>query len=149
MQITEGHVNRVFVVRLEEGEQLPRAVETVAKEKSIHAGLVLLVGGARDGTLVVGPEKTIPQPIPMTRAFTDGHEILGIGTLFDSEQGPELHMHAAVGRGDTARTGCIREGLHTYLIGEIIILELTGFTARRERDPDSGFHLLNLKATPD
>lgn len=145
MQVAEGHVNRVFVVRLEEGEPLPQAVEAVAKEKAIHAGLVLLVGGARDGTLVVGPEATVPRPTPMTRAFTEGHELLGVGTLFDGKKGPELHMHAALGRGDTVKTGCIREGIHTYLIGEIVILELSGFSACRARDPASGFHLLDLK----
>ncbi|MBU4199640.1 MAG: DNA-binding protein [Verrucomicrobia bacterium] len=145
MQIAEGHIQRVFVVRLEDGEQLPQAVETVAREKAIHSGLVLLIGGARNGTLVVGPETTIPKPVPMTRIFADGHELLGVGTLFEGANGPELHMHAALGRGDTARTGCIREGIVTYLIGEIVILELTGFSARRERDSVSGFDLLNLK----
>ena len=145
MQIAEGRVNRVFIIRLEDGEQLPQTVEAIAREKSIHIGLVLLVGGARDGTLVVGPETTTPHPIPMLRAFTDGHEILGIGTLADGTQGPELHMHASLGRGDEARTGCIRKGIHTYLVGEIVILELSGFQASRTLDPVSGFHLLNVK----
>jgi hypothetical protein len=44
------------------------------------------------------------------------------------------------------RQTCIREGLHTYLIAEAVILELTGLQAQRERDPVSGFALLNLKA---
>ncbi len=144
MQIAEGGVKRVFVARLEDGEELPHAVEAVARKKSIRAGLVLLVGGARAGTLVVGPKKTNSAPSPMRRTFNQGHEILGIGTLFEGKQGPELHMHAALGRGAKARTGCIREGIKTYLVGEVVILELTGFPARRARDPQSGFHLLKL-----
>jgi predicted DNA-binding protein with PD1-like motif len=144
MQIAEGRVNRVFVVRLEDGEELPRVVETVAREKAIHAGLVLLVGGARDGTLVVGPEKTTAAPHPMTLAFTEGHELLGVGTLFEGAQGPELHLHAALGRGAETRTGCIREGIRTYLVGELVILELAGLPARRALDPKSGFHLLRV-----
>lgn len=146
MQIAEGHVGRVFVIRLEDGEELPKAVETVARRKAIRSGLVLLVGGARDGTLVVGPRKATLAPVPMLQHFAGGHEILGIGTLFEGAKGPKLHMHAALGRGKAARAGCIRKSIRTYLIGEIVILELAGFRARRERDPKSGFHLLKLKA---
>jgi len=145
MQVAEGHVNRVFIIRLEDGEELPKAVETVARKKSIRSGLVLLVGGARNGALVVGPRKTTLAPVPMIQNFSGAHEILGIGTLFEGVKGPELHMHAALGRGKTTRAGCIRKGIRTYLIGEVVIMEITGVKARRERDPKSGFHLLNIK----
>ncbi len=145
MQVTEGHVSRVFIIRLEDGEELPKAVEAVARKKTIRAGLVFLVGGARDGTLVVGPKKTTLAPVPMIQHFTGGHEILGIGTIFEGAKGPELHMHAALGRGKATRAGCIRKGIRTYLIGEVVIMELAGFRARRERDPKSGFHLLKIR----
>ncbi len=145
MQVAEGHVGRVFVIRLEDGEGLPQAVETVARKKSIRSGLVLLVGGARDGTLVVGPKKTTLAPVPMIQHLTGGHEILGVGTLFEGAKGPELHLHAALGRGKTARAGCIRKGIRTYLIGEVVILEISGVKARREHDPKSGFHLLKIQ----
>lgn len=144
MQIAEGRIKRVFVIRLEDGEKLPEAVEKFARTKSMRAGLVLLVGGARSGTLVVGPKKTSPAPLPMLSAFSAGHELLGVGTIFVGKQGPELHLHAALGRGKQTRVGCIRNGIRTYLVGEIVILELTGFRARRARDPRSGFHLLKL-----
>ena len=144
MQVAEGKINRVFTVRLEEGERLPDCIETLARQRRIKAALVLLVGGARDGRLVVGPKKTTANPAVMVQAFTAGHEILGVGTLFPGEQGPELHLHAAMGRKQKALVGCIRKGIRTYLIAEIVILELTGFTAVRARHPVSGFHLLEL-----
>jgi len=144
MQVAEGTLGRVFVIRLEDDEKLPDSVEALAKEKSIHSALVLLVGGARDGTLVVGPESNTEPPQPMTRAFTDGHEILGVGTIFQAENGPQLHLHAALGRSDDTLVGCTRQGIHTYLVGEIVVLELTGFHASRALDPVSGFQLLKL-----
>lgn len=144
MQVAEGNVNRVFVIRLEDGEKLPGTVEALAKEKGIHAAVVLVVGGARHGTLVVGPNKTAAAPQPMTQSFTEGHEIVGVGTLFDGEKGPELHLHVAAGRGEKTLVGCTRLGIHTYLISEIVILEMTGIDGNRVLDPVSGFHLLKL-----
>lgn len=144
MQVAEGKINRVFTVRLEEGERLPDCVEALARKRRIKAALVLLVGGARDGRLVVGPKKTTAKPDVMIQSFAAGHEILGIGTLFPDENGPVLHMHAAMGRNRSALVGCIRKGIRTYLIAEVIILELTGFPAIRARNPVSGFHLLEL-----
>ena len=144
MQVAEGKINRVFTLRLEEGERLPDCIETLARRRRIKSALVLLVGGARDGRLVVGPKKTTANPAVMVQAFTAGHEILGVGTLFPGKQGPELHLHVAMGRKQKALVGCIRKGIRTYLIAEIVILELTGFTAVRARQPVSGFHLLEL-----
>ncbi len=144
MQIAEGHIGRVFVIRLEDGERLPDAVESAARRKGIRSGLVLLVGGARAGALVVGPRQTTLAPVPMLQRFAGGHEVLGVGTLFEGPKGPELHLHAALGRGRASRTGCIRKGIRTYLVGEVVILELAGLRARRARDPKSGFHLLSL-----
>ncbi len=145
MQIAQGKIKRVFVLRLEEGERLPNCIEAAARRYKINAGLALLVGGARDGTMVVGPKKTVAVPEVWLQAFTAGHEILGVGTIFQSEKGPTLHMHAALGRKDKTLSGCIRQGIRTYLIAEIIILEITGLKARRVRDQRSGFHLLELK----
>jgi len=145
MQIAEGSLGRIFAVRLEEGDAMPGAVERVARERNIHSALVFLVGGARDGALVMGPEHTADRPpIPMIQAFSGAHEIVGWGTLFEGADGPSLHMHAAVGRGDTVLAGCIRPGFKTFLVGEIVILELLGLGARRVLDPETGFHLLSL-----
>ncbi len=145
MQIGEGTVGRVFVLRLEDGERLPDAVEAVARRRRIGAALVLLVGGARNGRLVTGPKRTVPVPDVWTRAFAAGHEMLGVGTLFRGETGPQLHLHAALGRRGRTLAGCIRLGIRAYLIAEIVILEIRGLRAARVRDPRSGFHLLDVR----
>lgn len=144
MQVAEGKINRVFTIRLEEGERLPDCIERLARQRRIKSALVLLVGGAHTGRLVVGPNKTTASPTVMVQAFRAGHEILGVGTLFPGMAGPELHMHVAMGRRQKAMVGCIRKGIKTYLIAEIVILELGGVMGARVRQPKSGFHLLEL-----
>jgi predicted DNA-binding protein with PD1-like motif len=53
-------------------------------------------------------------------------------------------MHAAAGREGDATVGCTRAGLETWLVGEVVLLEILGTDARREFDPASGFELLSL-----
>jgi predicted DNA-binding protein with PD1-like motif len=144
MQVTEARLKRILAVRLEEGERLPDAIEQLAGRKKIRSALVLLLGGARDGTLVVGPGPGRKKRAILTQSFGKGHEIMGIGTIFAGARGPELHLHAAVGRGNKTLVGCGRTGLKVNLIMEAVILEFTGLSARRALDPATGFHLLTL-----
>lgn len=143
MQVGETNLRRIFVARLEEGEKLPDALELLARRKNIKSALVLLLGGARAGTLVVGPARRRPPEI-LTRSFRAGHEIMGIGTIFAGDQGPELHLHAAAGRGKKTLVGCGRTGFKVNFIIEAVIFELAGLKARRALDPATGFHLLKL-----
>ncbi len=146
MQYTEGRVGRVFSIRLEHGERMPEALEALAAEKGVQAGLAIMVGGADDGSKVVtGPEegRTGP-PVPMVRAISGVHEVAAVGTLFPDQEGkPVLHMHAAMGRDEATTTGCIRAGLVTWHVLEIILVELTGLQAARLPDAATGFELLH------
>jgi predicted DNA-binding protein with PD1-like motif len=51
-------------------------------------------------------------------------------------------MHAVFGRGDEARSGCIRAGIVTWQVLEIILLEIVGGNAVRRPDEQTGFRLL-------
>jgi len=144
MQITEAKLKRIFVARLEDGERLPDAIEKLAGDKKISSALVLLLGGAKDGRLVVGPGQGGKKQKILTESFRQGHEILGIGTIFVGNHGPELHLHTAVGRGNKVLVGCGRTGLRVNFIIEAVIMELAGLNARRALDPATGFHLLKL-----
>ena len=144
MQIAEAKFKRVFVARLEEGEKLPDVLEKLAVNKKIRSALVMLLGGARDGKLVVGPGKRKSKKKILTQSFHNGHELLGVGTIFAGDHGPELHLHAAIGRGKSALVGCGRTGLRVNLIVEAVIIELAGLNAKRALDPATGFHLLKL-----
>ena len=131
-KVSEGKVGRVFVVRLEDGDRLPDAIEDLAKEKNIRAASVILLGGIRRGKVVVGPETPEVPPKPMTKDFLDVHEIAAVGTIFANTQGKAtLHLHGALGRDGRTITGCTRTGVEVWLIAEAIITEITDTNAQR------------------
>jgi len=132
-------------LRLEDGEVLHEVVEEFARERGIMAATVLAVGGADKGSeLVVGPEDGRAETIkPMRTALRDVAEAAGCGTIFaDDEGNPVLHMHMACGRGEETVTGCVRAGVKTWLVLEVVITEITDVAAVRRTDPKSGFKLL-------
>jgi predicted DNA-binding protein with PD1-like motif len=49
-----------------------------------------------------------------------------------------------VGREGTATVGCTRAGVDVWLVGEVVILEITGAEARRRRHRESGLELLEI-----
>ncbi|MHB9150618.1 MAG: PPC domain-containing DNA-binding protein [Thermoleophilia bacterium] len=87
-----------------------------------------------------------PQPvIPIVHRLSGHREVLALGTLAPNEAGePTLHMHAAAGREGDATVGCTRAGLQVWLVGEVVIEEILGATARRVVDAATGFALLQV-----
>lgn len=145
MRHSEGSIGRVFVIRFEDGDKLPDAIEEFARDKKVLRGLCVLVGGIDDGgRIVCGPSDPEASPIvPMIHTLVGVHEIAAVGTIFPDEEGrPRIHMHAALGREGTTRAGCIRTGIEVWKLGEAILLEITGNTAHRRRDPATGFEVM-------
>ena len=131
---------------------MPETLERLAAEKGVQSGLAIMVGGAdEESKFVVGPEDgTELPPIPMVTALRGVHEVAGVGTLFPDESGkPVLHMHAAFGRAEDAKTGCIRAGIVTWQILEIILVEIIGLDAARRHDAVTGFELLQCGGAED
>lgn len=147
MQYSEGQIGRIFVLRLDEGERVPDAIESFARDHGIQNAMVTFLGGAAGGSLlVVGPEANRGDDIvPMVRAIEGIQEVLAVGTIFPTESGdPHLHMHAATGREGNATVGCTRAGVEVWLVGEVIVLEILGVDATRKKDPRSGLQLLTV-----
>jgi predicted DNA-binding protein with PD1-like motif len=85
-------------------------------------------------------------PDPILLPVDGAHEAAGMGILSPDEDGkPVLHIHASLGRAGKSMTGCLRPGVKTWLVGEAIIYEILGTTAKRRMDEDSGFVLLDVK----
>jgi predicted DNA-binding protein with PD1-like motif len=144
MKWCQGQLGRVFIIRLEDGDVLPRCIEHFAEENGVSAGHVILVGGVGGGEVVVGPRRSDQSPPePMLLPIDGAHEAAGIGVIALGEDGkPHLHMHAALGRSGKTTTGCLRPGVTTWLVGEAILYEITGTEAVRVADEGSGFALL-------
>ncbi len=141
MQYTEGQLGRVFVVRIDNGEDMLVSLRQFIEDKAIRAGSILFLGALMNGRMVTGPEEPVIPPVPHFVMFEGGWEVFGVGTIYPGEGGPHIHYHASVGRSGHALTGCIREKAITYLIIEAVILEFTGLTARREFDKKTQVHL--------
>jgi predicted DNA-binding protein with PD1-like motif len=144
MKYSEGKIGRVFVIRLEDDDELPGCIEKFAVEHKISVGQAILVGGIGSGEIVSGPRKNKELPIDPMLIPVDGvHEVVGVGVLAPDRKGkPTLHIHAALGRAGKTTTGCLRMGVKTWLVGEVILYEILGADVARLPDKDSGFELL-------
>ena len=144
MKACEGQMGRVFIIRLEDGDVVPGCIERFAEENGVSVGQVILVGGIGGGEIVVGPQRSEEMPPqPMLLPIDGAHEVLGVGVLAPDEDGkPILHIHAALGRSGQTMSGCLRPGVTTWLVGEVILYEILGVKVARVRDEESGFSLL-------
>ncbi len=147
MIYSEGKIGRVFIIRLEDGDKLPTCIEKFAQEHNITVGQAVLIGGIGSGDMVVGPRKnTMMPPDPMTLPIDGVHEVVGVGVLAPDKKGkPSLHIHAALGRAGRTMTGCLRLGVKTWLVGEVVLYEILGADVARLPDAESGFELLQPK----
>jgi len=144
MKACEGQMGRVFIMRLEDGDVVPGCVERFAEENGVSVGQVILVGGIGSGEVVVGPRRSEEMPPqPMLLPVDGAHEVLGVGVLAPDEDGkPILHIHAALGRSGQTMSGCLRHGVTTWLVAEVILYEILGVNVARVKDEESGFVLL-------
>jgi len=145
-----GQFGRVFVIRLEDGDQIPGDIEHFAAENHVNLGQVILLGGIGEGEVVVGPRHSQARPPDPMRLPVDGaHEVLAVGLLAPDHTGkPILHIHGALGRSGKTTTGCLRFGTKAWLVVEVILCEILGASAARLKDPESGFELLEPGGTP-
>lgn len=149
MKYSQAALGRIFIIRLEHKERLPQVIDAFCDSHNIKRGFCLFVGGIRKGgDVVVGPENEddVP-PNPLLHKLKGTHEIVGVGTIFPDKNGkPVLHAHASLGRQGKAVTGCIRPGIDTWKVVEVILLELESKQGARLMDNSLGLALLDPKA---
>lgn len=147
IKYAEANLGRIFILRLEHGDKIPDIIEEFAGTHQIASAIVHFLGGADvNSKVVVGPEDgTAAKPQKLVTELPGTSEAVGIGTLFlNEDQVPKLHMHSAFGRNRDTVTGCTREGVTIWHIGEAVIFELLNSSAQRKIDPGTGFELLEL-----
>jgi predicted DNA-binding protein with PD1-like motif len=150
MKASEGRTGRVFVIRLEDGDGIPGCIEDFARDNGVSMGHVVLLGGVAGGQVVVGPRHSDERPPdPMLLPVDGAHEVLGVGLLAPGQDGRSvLHIHASLGRSGQTTTGCLRPGVSTWLVGEVILYEILGARATRLKDKESGLALLEPGVAP-
>lgn len=144
MRYQVGRQGRIIVARFEDNDDVLANLATLARKENIRAAAFHLVGGMREGSIVVGPEKEELPPSPVWRQLGESHEVTGFGTIFWQGDEPKVHFHGAFGKKDMVKVGCLRENSSTFLVLEAVIFEIEGVNAVRELDPSSGMVLLRL-----
>ncbi|SFG26011.1 Predicted DNA-binding protein with PD1-like DNA-binding motif [Desulfotomaculum arcticum] len=144
MKYRQGTTGRVFVARVDHGEDLLAELKNLADHEKIEAGILYVIGAVKEAALVVGPAECTKPPVPVWRKIDDCREMLGVGTMFRDNGEPVFHLHSSLGKGDTVLTGCIRDDSEVYLVCEVIIVEITGTGAIKTFDAASGFKMLDF-----
>ena len=144
MKYTKGKIGRVFLVKFENNDILIPNLSALAKKEKIKAAALIFIGALRSGDLVTGPQKPVIPPQPNKLTFKDGWEVMGIGTIFTNSRGPQIHIHASMGKKNKVLTGCVRGDSKIFLVIEAVILELKGVKAQKDIDPTTGLNLLKI-----
>ncbi|MCX5705365.1 MAG: DUF296 domain-containing protein [Candidatus Omnitrophica bacterium] len=144
MKYTKGSIGRIFVAKFEDDDiLLDKLAELVRKEK-IKAATMVFLGALKKGDLVTGPKKPVIPPEPNKVTFKDAWEVMGIGSIFTNNLGPQIHIHSSMGKKKKVLTGCVRGKSKVFLVIEAVIFELKGVRATKAIDPATGLNLLKI-----
>lgn len=143
MHYQQGSLGRVFLVKLEHGDDLLKEINHLAAETGLKSACLFMIGALDKAVMVTGPQQSALPPQVIEKRIDEGREIVAIGTMFpDQDSGePVLHIHGSLGRGDTTFTGCLRSDSRVFAVVELLVVELSGFTASK------GFDLAILMKT--
>ncbi len=145
MQYSEGSLGRVFVLRMDDGEDLIASLQKFVREMKVQSCMALFIGAVRDGRMVTGPEEPVIPPVTHFEPFPDAWEVFGMATIYPSADGPKIHIHSALGQRREALLGCIREKAGIYLVVEAVLFEFSGLSVRREWDEKTELYLPSLE----
>jgi uncharacterized protein len=141
MQYSEGRIGRIFMIRIDDGEDLLEELRRFAERMNVKTGTIQFLGALKQGRMVTGPEEPVIPPVPHWEMYNDGWEVIGFATLYPGENGPSIHVHASLGKGGSTKTGCLRKQAEAYLVVEAVLTEYVGISARRMIDEKTGLHL--------
>lgn len=141
MQYTEAKLGRIFYLRVDHGEDLLSTLQNFVTDKKISAGFIQILGALREGSIVTGPKVAVLPPDPVYVSYDGGWEVVGFATITGGREQPHIHVHASVGRGSEALTGCLRKKAAVYIVIEAVIIEFVGAGIFRRSDPGTGLEL--------
>src|SRR4030067_32293 len=138
MDYRKGSIGRLFIARIDHGEDLLSKLSGLAVREEIESGFFRMLGALGGARLVTGPkEKSIPPEI-VWASFNDAREIIGAGNIFWENGAPKIHLHGAVGNDKGMVMGCIRKETEAFMVVEIFIIE-TDIQAERIFNGRIGF----------
>ena len=144
MQYTSGKMGRIFLLKFKDDDILVDEIARFAKKEKIKTATLVFIGALKRGNLVTGPKKPVIPPEPNWVAFKDAWEVMGIGTIFTNQSGPQIHVHTAMGKKRNTLIGCVRKKSKVFLVIEAVVYELKGVKATKEIDTKTGLNLLKI-----
>lgn len=144
MKYTQGTVGRVFLLKFDNNDILIDNLSSFVKKEKVKAATMIFIGALRKGNLVTGPKQPVISPQPNKIIFKDGWEVMGVGTIFTNSKGPQIHIHASLGKKNKVLTGCVRDNSKVFLVIEAVVFELKGIKAGKDIDPKTDLNLLRI-----
>jgi predicted DNA-binding protein with PD1-like motif len=144
MKYTKGSVGRIFLLKFDDDDIVLKELDNFVRQEKLKCATMIFMGALKKGDLVTGPKKCIIPPEPNWTKFKDGWEVLGIGTIFTNNKGPQIHVHTSMGKKGKVITGCVRKDSKVFLVIEAVVFELRGVKATKEIDLKTGLNLLKI-----
>lgn len=132
------------MLKFDDDDILLEKLKSFIKKERVKSATIIFLGALKKGNLVTGPKKPVIPPKPNKVVFKDGWEVMGIGSIFTNKLGPQIHIHAAMGKNRKTLTGCVRDNSRVFLVLEAIVFELKGVKATKSIDPQTGLNLLKI-----
>jgi predicted DNA-binding protein with PD1-like motif len=135
----EASAGRVWVGRLETGDDLVEEIERVCAEHDVRAAWVSAVGAVKHASFAYYEQQ---ERRYLELASSEHHEITGfIGNISIRDDRPFLHAHATFcARSGAAVGGHLLRGCEVFA-AEVTIREMTGVEFTRTPDEVSGLAL--------
>lgn len=136
---SEATAGRIFVGRLERGDDLVDEIEKFCGENGVRAAWVSAVGAVNHAAFAYYQQEERKY---LELASEEHHEIIGfVGNISMRDDAPFLHAHATFGSVSGAAVG--GHLLHgcVVFVAEITIREMTGVELIRTPDEVSGLSL--------
>lgn len=144
MEYTQGKIGRIFLLKFQDSDIVLDELDRLARRERLKSATFIFLGALKRGHLVTGPKKPVIPPAPNWVIFKDGWEVMGLGTIFSNKKGPQIHIHATMGKKDKMLTGCVRKDSEVFLVVEAVVFELKGVKAAKDIDPKTGLNLLRI-----
>jgi predicted DNA-binding protein with PD1-like motif len=145
MNYKAGTIGKVLLARFDHGEPIVPALLELCSKENLLSGWFFLFGALTAGRMVTGPREARLPPEPVWTEFPQPHEIVGMGSVAETDGAPAIHLHASLGRGKEVLTGCIRKDGEVFVVVEALVLQIAGLSASRKPDPPSGLELLSVE----
>ncbi len=137
-QTAEVKKGRIFTIRIDHGDDLIAELKRIIRENEVKTGIISYLGALKNPILVAGALEPVIPTVTNKLNLKGAWDVVGFGTISSSSDGPFLHLHGSVGKGNESYTGCIRESAEVYLVIEAVITEFTGINSIRRDDPLTG-----------